>query len=253
METGADEYPRIHAHTRSNHDQTPSPKAFRKSQQKPCFEDRIKTTFIVDEADPFLSPTEVTEPLHEEDSDGRGSADSQSRRKQWLRQAISVDGERVPAKLLHQCSLDRATLKNSHRPNDCGRREGEPKDGRFSVRHGYIGRSSSIDKDSTNGAEVTEDSAENDLEDLQSQRALVEAELRRQAKAPPGLKIRDLLACRSITEDEGDDDDDEEEAEKAKGEGNAQQKNHEKEDVTKTNNVEGERGLDVSGTQVKLS
>ncbi|CDS43692.1 expressed conserved protein [Echinococcus multilocularis] len=208
-----------------NHDQTPSPKAFRKSQQKPCFEDRIKTTFIVDEADPFLSPTEVTEPLHEEDSDRRVSADSRNRRKQWLRQAISVDGERVPAKLLHQCSLD----------------------------HGYIGRSSSIDKDSTNGAEVTEDSAENDLEDLQSQRALVEAELRRQAKAPPGLKIRDLLACRSITEDEDDDDDDEEEAEKAKGEGNAQQKNHEKEAVAKTKNVEGERGLDVSGTQVKLS
>ncbi|VDM34353.1 unnamed protein product [Hydatigera taeniaeformis] len=88
------------------HDQTPSPKPLRKSPQKPCFEGRIKTTFIVDEADPFLSPTEIIEPLHEDDSDRRGSSDSQGRRKQWLRQAISVDGERVPAKLLHQFSLD---------------------------------------------------------------------------------------------------------------------------------------------------
>ncbi|KAL5966946.1 hypothetical protein TSMEX_005319 [Taenia solium] len=204
-----------------DYDQTPSPKALRKLSQKPCFEGRIKTTFIVDEADPFLSPTEVIEPLHEDDSDRRGSSDSQSRRKQWLRQAISVDGERVPAKLLHQFSLD----------------------------HGYI-RSSSTDNDSANQEEVLEDSAENDLCDLQSQRALVEAELRRQAKAPPGLKIRDLLACRSIIEDE-DDDDEDDEGKEVEG-GNSKQKSQEKEGVSKTDKHEGKEGLDESSSQVKM-
>ncbi|KAL5106954.1 hypothetical protein TcWFU_006819 [Taenia crassiceps] len=204
-----------------NHDQTTSPKAVRKLSQKPCFEGRIKTTFIVDEADPFLSPTEVIEPLQEDDSDRRGSPDSQSRRKQWLRQAISVDGERVPAKLLHQFSLD----------------------------HGYI-RNSSTDNDSSNQDEASGDSTENDLDDLQSQRALVEAELRRQAKAPPGLKIRDLLACRSIIEDE-DDDDEEGGGKEAEGD-DAKPTSQEKEEVSKANSLGGKEGLDESSAQVKM-
>ena len=59
---------------------------------------------------------------------------------------------------------------------------------------------------------------ENDLDDLQLQRALVEDELRRQAKAPPGLKIRDLLASRSTITDEDDEEDDENENEEIKDE-----------------------------------
>lgn len=88
---------------------------------------------------------------------------------------------------------------------------------------------------------MLEDSAENELGDLQSQRALVEAELRRQAKAPPGLKIRDLLACRSIIEDE-DDDDEDDEGKEAEGD-NAEQKSQEKGEVSKTNNHEGTKAL----------
>lgn len=78
----------------------------RKLTQKPVFECRIKTTFIMDDSDTSLSPTEVFEALHEDESDKRTPMDSQSRRRNWLRQAISVDGERVPGRLLHQCSLD---------------------------------------------------------------------------------------------------------------------------------------------------
>ena len=89
-----------------DHEQSPSLNDLRKVNQKPCFEDRIKATFIEDDADPSISPREVIEPLHEDDSDRRGSMDPQTRRKQWLRQAISVDGEKVSRKLLHQCSLD---------------------------------------------------------------------------------------------------------------------------------------------------
>ncbi|KAM3185723.1 hypothetical protein ACTXT7_005784 [Hymenolepis weldensis] len=89
-----------------NHEQTPSPTSMRKLTQKPVFECRIKTTFIIDDSDTSLSPTEVFEALHEDESDKRTPMDSQSRRRNWLRQAISVDGERVPGRLLHQCSLD---------------------------------------------------------------------------------------------------------------------------------------------------
>ncbi|VDM32395.1 unnamed protein product [Hydatigera taeniaeformis] len=110
--------------------------------------------------------------------------------------------------------------------------------------HGYIRRNSSADNDSANQEEVLEDSTENDLDDLQSQRALVEAELRRQAKAPPGLKIRDLLACRSIIEDEDDDDEHE-------GEEGREECTQEKKEVSKPKKVEGNEDLDVSSAQVK--
>ncbi|KAM7532972.1 hypothetical protein Aperf_G00000121820 [Anoplocephala perfoliata] len=166
----------------SKHEHTSSPISMR----KPVFEGQIKTTFILDDSDPSLSPTEVTEVLHEDESDKKTSTDSQSRRKSWLRQTISVDGERVPGKLLHQCSLD----------------------------HGYIIRNSSTEEETVHQQNPYDNAGdENDLEDLQSQRALVEAELRRQSKAPPGIKIRDLLASKPLIEDEDDDENENEGAE----------------------------------------
>nr|CDS25236.1 expressed conserved protein [Hymenolepis microstoma] len=161
-----------------NHEQTSSSStSMRKHTQKPVFEGRIKAAIIVDESDPSLSPTEVFEALHEDESDKKTTIDSQSRRRNWLRQAISVDGERIPGKLLHQCSLE----------------------------HGYIRHSSTSNEEAVQQSTQRDNTGdENDLEDLQSQRALVEAELRRKAKAPLGIKIRDLLASRSIIEDEDD-------------------------------------------------
>ncbi|VDN97610.1 unnamed protein product [Rodentolepis nana] len=165
---------------RLNREQPPSSSSstsMRKHTQKPVFEGRIKAAIILDESDPSLSPTEVFEALHEDESDKKTPIDSQSRRKSWLRQAISVDGERVPGKLLHQCSLE----------------------------HGYIRHISTSNEEAVQQNNQQDNTGDdNDLEDLQSQRALVEAELRRKAKAPPGLKIRDLLASRSIIEDEDD-------------------------------------------------
>ena len=90
----------------SDQEQSPSLHDLRRVTQKPSFEDRIKATFIVDDADSSTAPKEVIEHLHEDDSDKKGSMDPQTRRRQWLRQAISVDGEKVSRKLLHQCSLD---------------------------------------------------------------------------------------------------------------------------------------------------
>ncbi len=86
------------------HEQTPSPIANRKTSYRPCFEGRIKATLIGSTED---ENEEVIEPLHcEEDSKCEVNLDSQGRRTRWLRQSISVDGERISGKLLQQCSLD---------------------------------------------------------------------------------------------------------------------------------------------------
>ncbi|VDD76594.1 unnamed protein product [Mesocestoides corti] len=165
------------------------PRDQRKAHQKPCFEDSIKATFIHDD-DTTVKGDEVIEPLHEDEPDTanphKTPADQQqqqqSKRKRWLRQAVSVDGERVPGKLLHQCSLD----------------------------HGYMYRKSMPINDTDDSKLPQGDSGDVDLEDFQSQRDLVEQELRRQSKAPPGVSIRDLLACGSIIEDEDGEDEEEE-------------------------------------------
>ncbi|KAM3185724.1 hypothetical protein ACTXT7_005785 [Hymenolepis weldensis] len=107
--------------------------------------------------------------------------------------------------------------------------------------HGYIRSGSSADEKAVqqnNQRDNTGD--ENDLEDFQSQRALVEAELRRQAKAPLGIKIRDLLASRSIIEDEDD-----EESENGK-----EVTNNSKEEIP-TESAQTEEANDQNNAQVK--
>lgn len=120
---------------RHSHESSPSAGSHKQNSHRLCFKGQIRTTTIDDVDESHKTPLNVViEPLHEDTDEAvatgeaasaatapkaspRGrlvvgdaatgtGVDSHARRTRWLQQSISVDGERVPGKLLYQCSLD---------------------------------------------------------------------------------------------------------------------------------------------------
>nr|VZH97489.1 unnamed protein product [Spirometra erinaceieuropaei] len=130
-----------------------------RTHKKPCFEGQIEAAVFEAKEDGVVDIKTSVEPLHPDADELEG--ENRSRWDDLLSHTISVDGERIPGKLLHQCSLEHGFVKPKEVESDTGEEEIPEKDSE---------------------------------EYLRTERSLVEQELRKQRHAPSDISIRDLLA-----------------------------------------------------------
>ncbi|VDL99201.1 unnamed protein product [Schistocephalus solidus] len=140
-----------------------------RTHKKPCFEGQIEAAIFEATEDGVVDIKTSVEPLHLEAEEREG--ENRSHWDNLLSHTISVDGERIPGKLLHQCSLE----------------------------HGFVKARESEGDTSEDKEEIQDKDSE---ECLRTERSLVEQELRRQWHAPSDVSIRDLLAKPPVLEAE---------------------------------------------------